>query len=393
MRRRIPILHRRRYRRALRSRQLYGGGPERLRLGGVSRKTLQWALVGCALFIGGVLADAQLPTAPAPQPATVTGDVVDSHDGLVPGAHIVATEVGLTRKSPQAAPAPAHETTSDSAGHFEIAGLAPGVWSVAVTAPMLKTFVAPHVVLKSGQRFALEGIILPVAEQHADVTVTVTMRQLAEDEIHDQEKQRVIAIFPNYGTSYVWNAAPLDAKQKLRLSARATFDPVSFFTAAANAGVQQIRNTYPSYGSGAEGYGKRYAGAWGTVFIGHNLSYGVFPSVFRQDPRYFYMGTGGVKRRAIHAIASSILCRGDNGHTQFNASFIAGDFSAGLISHTYRPDSTGGLRLATDNTLIGIAGTAGVNVLREFFLKHFSTGTPGYGKGKPAAEATKATAQ
>lgn len=325
------------------------------------------------------------------QSSSLVGDVIDSHDGLVPGAAIVATQL---QPAPGAPPMPTPiQLTSDSAGHFDLRELSAGVWTISVSSPGFISFVSPHIVLGRGQRFVVQGIVLNIAEQHADVTVTMTLEQVADQEIHDEEKQRVVGFFPNYNTSYVWNAAPMNARQKFGLSLKSTLDPVSFITAGIIAGGRQIQGTYPEYGSGPSGFAYRYGDAWGTGFIGHTIAYAVLPSIFHQDPRYFYMGTGTKKARAIHAMLSSVLCRGNNGKTQFNISHIGGDFAAGYISRSYHPGSNDSLGLAVDNMFIGIGGTAGVNLFREFALKRLSTGTPKFGKGKPPQEAAKASNQ
>lgn len=324
-----------------------------------------------------------LPQEPTPQPATMVGDVVDSHNDLVPGAKVRAFEIDH--------PADEHTTVADDAGHWELHNLTSGNWTVFVTFPQLSTFEAPKVNLKPGERQEIQGIVLTIPATSADITVTMTVEQVAEQELKDQEHQRALAIFPNFNTSYVWNAAPMTAKQKFRLSMRSTLDPVSFGTAAAVSGYQYATNKYPEYGNGFEGYAQYYGAAWGTIFIGHTIGYAVFPAIFRQDPRYFYMGPGGTnKQRAVHAIMSSVLARGDSGHTQFNYSHILGNFTAGYISKTYHPGTNKGIGLAVDNTLIGVVGQMGVNLVREFALKRISTGTPKFGNGKPAKEKTDA---
>ena len=54
-------------------------------------------------------------------------------------------------------------------------------------------------------------------------------------------------------------------------------------------------------------------------------------------PRFFYKGTGTVRERALYAIASAVICKGDNGHWQPNYSAILGSLTAGGISNLYPP--------------------------------------------------------
>jgi hypothetical protein len=152
------------------------------------------------------------------------------------------------------------------------------------------------------------------------------------------------------------------------------------------AGIEQANNTFPDYGRGGEGYGKRYGAAYGDAFIGRTLGSAIFPSIFRQDPRYFYMGPASpTKARLKHALLAGLVARGDNGHWQPNYSHIAGNAAAGAVSTLYHPDANSAGELAADNALIGIAGGAFQGLLREFLWSHFTSRVPSYAQGKPAA--------
>jgi hypothetical protein len=50
----------------------------------------------------------------------------------------------------------------------------------------------------------------------------------------------------------------LEVKDKFTLFVRDTFDPISFLEAAFNAGLDQASNRDPTFGQGAEGYGRRF---------------------------------------------------------------------------------------------------------------------------------------
>jgi hypothetical protein len=91
------------------------------------------------------------------------------------------------------------------------------------------------------------------------------------------------------------------------------------------AGIDQAGDRWGAYGQGARGYGKRYGASYAKVFS-HRA---VMPSVLKQDPRYFYKGTGSKKSRILYALASSVICKGDNGHWQPNYSSVTGSFAGG----------------------------------------------------------------
>jgi hypothetical protein len=80
------------------------------------------------------------------------------------------------------------------------------------------------------------------------------------------------------------------------------------------------------------------------------------PSLLKQDPRYFYKGTGRRPSRIRYALATAVICKGDNGHWQANYSNILGSLAAGGISNLYyRAENRHGAGLTFENGLIGMA--------------------------------------
>jgi hypothetical protein len=92
----------------------------------------------------------------------------------------------------------------------------------------------------------------------------------------------------------------------------------------------------------------------------------ILPSLLHQDPRYFYQGTGTNKSRALHALTSPFVCRGDNGQWQPNYSTIGGDLASAAISNAYYPASNRGVGLFLSNFLIGTSQRAAANLAQEF---------------------------
>ena len=105
----------------------------------------------------------------------------------------------------------------------------------------------------------------------------------------------------------------------------------------AVAGIEQANHTFKGYGLGAEGYGMRFGANYADGFDSDLIGGAILPSLFKQDPRYFYKGTGSVRSRVLYAIEAAVICRGDNGHRQFNYSGILGGLAAGGISNLYYP--------------------------------------------------------
>jgi hypothetical protein len=94
-------------------------------------------------------------------------------------------------------------------------------------------------------------------------------------------------VLPNFYVSYVPNAVPLTAKQKFKLAWKATVDPSNFVVTGVVAGLQQADNDFGGYGQGAEGYAKRYGANFADSVAGNFIGGALFPSLLRQDPRYF----------------------------------------------------------------------------------------------------------
>jgi len=307
--------------------------------------------------------------------ASLSGTVVDKNGAVLEGAQVTLT-------GPPGSPV--WTVQSGSNGQFEFTGLTPDIYKLTVNAPGMSTFTSPQIPLGAGE----SRILPPVSLSVSPVTTTVIVNagnseQLSEEQLHIAVQQRIAGIIPNFYSSYDWNAPPMLAKQKFQLSIRSILDPVSFLTVAGLAGAEQYQNVFPEYGSGIEGYGKRYAAALANHVSGTLLGRAVYPSIFHQDPRYFYKGKGTIKSRALYAISAAVIAKGDNGRWEPNYSRVLGHFSAAAISNLYYPASDRGASLVVFNGLAGIGGDAVSNHIREFILKRFTSHIPKGANGQP----------
>jgi protocatechuate 3,4-dioxygenase beta subunit len=300
--------------------------------------------------------DANVTQAPS---NSVTGTVVDSS-----GAAVVGARVSLSRDDGS----PLREIITGTDGQFVFTNVVPGAFHVATAAAGFSSQTYTGT-LRAGEPALVPQITLAVAAETTQVQVTVTRAELAEDEIKVQEKQRVLGVVPNFYVSYDPHAVALTSKQKFELAYRTSIDPVTFVLTGAIAGAQQAQNDFSGYGQGAQGYGKRYGAVYADTVTSTFLAGAVFPSLFKQDPRYFYKGTGSVRERFLYAVANAVICKGDNGHWQPSYSNVLGNLASGGISNAYYPASDRGAALVFENTLIGIGTTAAANVLQEFLIR------------------------
>jgi Carboxypeptidase regulatory-like domain len=300
----------------------------------------------------------QLPDRPVP--GTINGSIVDRTGTFVAGAHVKLSREGQTADL---------ETTANEDGQFSFANILPGPFQLTISST---GFAAQQFsgTLKAGETLTVPQISLVVATAVTEVRVELSPVELAQEQLKDQEKQRVLGVIPNFYVTYVPNAAPLTSKQKFQLAWKTTIDPVSFVVNGAVAGIEQAQNRFPGYGQGAEGYAKRYGATYADFLTSTYIGGAILPSLLKQDPRYFYKGTGSTKSRVLYAIANSVICKGDNGHWQANYSGILGSLAAGGISNLYYPASDrNGVALTFENTAIGVGATAAVNLLQEFVIR------------------------
>ncbi len=228
-------------------------------------------------------------------------------------------------------------------------------------------------ILHPGESYTSPKIMLDVASNLSEVDVTLTQTELAEKEIKLEEKQRVLGVVPNFFVSYLPDAVPLTRKQKFELAWKTVIDPITFLMVGGAAGVEQWQNHFAAYGQGAQGYGKRFGAGYADTVSGTFIGGAIFPSLLKQDPRYFYKGTGSKRSRFMYAIANAFICKGDNRRWQPNYSNILGSVAAGGISNIYYPaQDRDGAGLTFENAAIGIGASAISNVLQEFVLRRFS---------------------
>ncbi|MGH9712479.1 MAG: hypothetical protein ACRD5M_04170 [Candidatus Acidiferrales bacterium] len=182
------------------------------------------------------------------------------------------------------------------------------------------------------------------------------------------KNSRIFLVIPNYATvEKPVKFVPLTKKEKFALGADDAFDPYAFGLAAILAGIAQARNDDAAWHQGWEGYGKRYAAAFGDATIGSFMTTGVFPSLLHEDPRYFRLGTGGFRHRSGYALKRLFVTRTDSDHRQFNFSEFGGNATAAAISLTYHSREERTLANYGTNYLTQISIDVLANQLKEFW--------------------------
>ena len=297
---------------------------------------------------------------------TITGTVEDSLGAVAAGATV--------RLTSEAQPA-GQEVQSGDNGQFSFAHIPSGPFHLQITST---GFVSQEVsgMLRPGEFYIVPRIMLAVSGGASEMRVNLSPVDVAQEQIKEQEKQRVFGIIPNFYVTYDPNPAPLNARQKFHLAWKSTTDPVTFLGVGFLAGMEQAGDDFSGYGQGFQGYMKRYEAGYVDVSVGTFIGSAMLPSLLKQDPRYFYRGTGSTRSRIGYGLANGIMCKGDNKHWQPNYSVIAGAFATGGISYLYYPPSDRGLGLLVQNSLIRVAESSIAGIFQEFVIRRFTTRAP-----------------
>jgi len=309
-----------------------------------------------------------------PSPGSINGTVVDQSGAVLAGARITLTSQNQTAKQ---------EVLSGDNGQFSFANVVPGPFQLSISADGFAAQTSSGTLLP-GEIHTVPQIALAVAANVTDVQVSLTPVEVAEAQLKDEEKQRVLGVIPNFYVTYDPHPLPLTPKEKFELAWKTSIDPVTFVIIGGIAGVQQAQNTFSGYGQGSQGYAKRFGAAYADMATGTFIGSAILPSVLKQDPRYFYKGSGSTNARVLYAIANSVICKGDNGRWQANYSNMLGNLAAGALSNLYYPaQNRDGAGLTFENAAIGIGSTALANLVEEFLMRKLTPKTSRESSPKP----------
>jgi len=295
---------------------------------------------------------------------TISGRVVDQN-----GNGVAGTSVQIRCEQESAI----QEVQSGQDGRFAFDRVTAGPFQLTATG---EGFVPQTIsnTVRPGDDYVVPPITMYLATVVTEVRVSPSTEEIAQEEFKDLEHQRVLGIVPNYYVSYIGEAAPLTPKRKFELALKATTDPVTVVAVAAVAGVDQATNRFSGYGQGGQAYAKRFGASYTNFASGLWIGGAVLPSILKQDPRYFYKGTGTKRSRFLYAVSRPFICKGDNQRWQPNYSSVFGDLAAGALSNLYIPErDRHGAALTFENAGIALGTRTVINVLQEFVLHRITS--------------------
>ncbi len=188
------------------------------------------------------------------------------------------------------------------------------------------------------------------------------------DDQFGKQPKRILGIIPNYrAVSANTYLPPQSFKNNLWLATQDTFDYSDFIFVGGLAGIAMAGKSQPSFGQGAEGFGKYY---WHIFLDGGTENYmteAIVPEATREDPRYYTMGKGGFVKRTGYAISRLFITRTNAGNNTFNLSEVVGAGAAAGIGNFYYPAQSNPWVKTYQRwgTQVGLDGA--FNVLKEFW--------------------------
>ncbi len=224
--------------------------------------------------------------------------------------------------------------------------------------------VASNVAQPSGSRFGFETN----ASRVTGIGSVASERALFAPEKFEQQDDRTKPAPPPTRT-------PLTGEQKMKYAAKRAFlSPDGYATTAFSAAITEYTEDDLPHKTNEDrfaDFASRFAIRFTTRATNRLLGQGVFPILFKQDPRYRPADKGkNVFKRAAHAASRVFVTDDDDGHLEPNYSRWAGALSSSAIANLYEQSTPGRDRIGADATFrrFGSSFTSGMvnNVIREF---------------------------
>jgi hypothetical protein len=188
------------------------------------------------------------------------------------------------------------------------------------------------------------------------------------NEDYGKQNKRILWVIPNYrAVSANTKLPPLSFKSELWLATQDSFDYSAFIFVGALAGFNMAEKSQPTFGQGAEGYGKYYWHVFVDSTIENYMTEAIVPAPTKEDPRYYTMGKGGIFKRTGYAVSRLFITKTNSGGRTFNLSEIVGaGASAGLGNLYYPAESRPFVKTYQRwGTQVGLDGV--FNVFKEFW--------------------------
>ena len=211
----------------------------------------------------------------------------------------------------------------------------------------------------------------PAAPQSSSTSTPASQNQPAQTTQGDstgQQTKRILGIVPNFrAVSADEKLPPETVKDKFMSATQDSFDYSSIFIPAVIAGYNMYERATPQFHQGAAGYARYF---WHSAVDQTSENYMVefiFPTVTREDSRYYTLGHGGFVKRTGYALSRAVITRSNSGAEVFNISEVFGAGAASGISNLYYPSASRSLGNTLTEWSLDVGIDAGSFWFREFW--------------------------
>jgi hypothetical protein len=190
--------------------------------------------------------------------------------------------------------------------------------------------------------------------------------QAPETKKEQERRERIFGIFPAFNVSDQVNPLPLTNRQKFKLFARSSYDPVTLIAPVFKVPILQAMEGDSGFGTGFHGFAYRYGVSLADGTSSRLFRQFLFPALLHEDPRFFRRGQGSVGSRLRYSFSRLFVTKRDSGQSTFNWSRLLGSAVSAGLSNTYYPESQRGRTTTVFSFGVSYLSEAGANIAKEF---------------------------
>ena len=169
--------------------------------------------------------------------------------------------------------------------------------------------------------------------------------------------------------------APLTANEKVGRAFKGAFlSPVPYALSAFSAGITQLnedRLPHKDNGDEVADWGSRTARVFATRTTSTVFIRGIYPALFKQDPRYDRSTSKKFGPRVAHALGRVFVTRDDDWNLEPNYSRFAGAMTASALANVWERSTPGHDRIGADATLKRFGRSFVSAAIGNILLKEF----------------------
>jgi hypothetical protein len=192
--------------------------------------------------------------------------------------------------------------------------------------------------------------------------------QSAQGNSTGQQTKRILGIIPNFrAVSADQQLPPETVKDKFMSATHDSFDYSSIFFPGVIAAYNMAERATPEFHQGAAGYARYF---WHSAVDQTSENYMVefiFPTVTKEDSRYYTLGHGGFVKRTGYALSRAVVTRSNSGNEVFNISEVFGSGAAAGLSNLYYPSASRSVGATGTQWGLDVGIDAGTFWFREFW--------------------------